>query len=229
MNMSGERRQGNHKADIVRDGKVSIDQLLADLADITAQCIQLQRALDDYEELLMQGCVPAVVYDKAIGIGDRLQVRGLQFASEMLTAMAMPKDTIAQDPAAYVLLGKIEGRVEGDKLVLKMPLPVKAHALAFRGAAALCIPELDTVLAGLDLRSFREKDGYTVSFTFHVPDGGAGARDHDNYYIKPVIDTICLHLHTTDSPHYIKLVLESVFDTDQEPCMIVSVAAKNDT
>ncbi len=201
---------------------------LADFVDyakrIANDAQRLQNRYNEYLPEIERGSAPYSLRDDALSLGSRMQLKGLELSGAMLRALSEDPITIGMSESEiFATHGALSGHVKDGVLYMKMPLPVKTYALRFAGSSRAVIRELDALLDALDLQSMALKSRYIFAFTFVHPKGGDQARDHDNYYIKPVIDTICMHMCKTDSPAELNLALATVFSDSEEPCMKVVV------
>lgn len=115
------------------------------------------------------------------------------------TALCAYGDCLPQSPVPYS--GVAASSVIDGKIVLQMPLPKRRtgrdSAYAFHGAVnGMLLRELCPQLT--DKLKLESVNALTLGYAPADPANIRHAIDHDNYYIKPIIDSVCAALGIDD-------------------------------
>lgn len=185
---------------------------------------RLKAKYEEYKPSIRDGFVPATIRSDALSLSARMQIKSFELADEILRAISEKPDVLTVSAGeVFASSGQIEAHMKEGTLYVRTPLPVRSYALSFAGASIMMISELKGVLEAVDMHAMTQRSRYLFAFEFVHPKSGKWARDHDNYYIKPVIDTICMHMGKSDDPAEMALALATVFSDTEMPHMRITV------
>ncbi len=125
------------------------------------------------------------------------------------TALSCEKETELLGDAVFTQAGEVTAACENGILYMGMPLLLKTPSISVKGFSKLYVQEVRDALRALDLSDLIGRDKYFFRFFFVLPEGAVNVRDNDNYFIKPILDTICMQLQTSDNPGRVSVKLDT--------------------
>ncbi len=184
-------------------GKDAINDLIEMLDATRKRVISMADSYDYHREDILDGYLRETLYKEAIRISTDLLQAECRFASAMRAAAGAYRIGKCIGEAAYTYPYPWSADLlhVGDWLEIKMPLPIKPYQ-AQQGMDHT-VDELETLLRQCNCSSVELPIEIELHYVYPIDTVG---RDLDNYWIKPVIDTIVYAMGTTDSPQCLRKI-----------------------